>query len=247
MPLTEFSLSSGNSLLASLSRADREHVIGACHNVELIWGKEVYSAGEEIRHVYFPTDSYISLVAPADASESLEVGMVGNEGVFGVTVLLGVKTSSLTGVVQGGGHALRMSAARLIKIANERESFKRVLNRYMYVLIAQVVQTAACTRFHSLEARMVRWVLMTHDRAHRNTFDLTHRFLAYMLGVRRAGVTEAAGRLRAKGLINYSNGKLTVLNRPALEAISCPCYASLRVTYLQYLRGAQPSMRDPGG
>ena len=241
MPPINFSLSSRNKLLASLARTDREYVVGACEPTELIWGKEVCRAGENIRHVYFPTDSYISLITPAGASESLEVGMVGNEGVFGVTVLLGVKATSLAGVVQGGGHALRMSATRFAKIADERASFKKILNRYLYVLMAQVAQTAACTRFHSLEARLARWVLMTHDRAHRNTFNLTHRFLAYMLGVRRAGVTEAAGRLQARGVIKYGNGKLTVLNRPALEAASCPCYVALRDTYLQHFRSAGTS------
>jgi hypothetical protein len=110
--------------------------------------------------------------------------------------------------------------------------------------MAQVAQTAACTRFHTLEARLSRWVLMTHDRAHRNTFNLTHKFLAYMLGVRRAGVTEAAGRLQAQGVIKYGNGKLTVLNRPALEAVSCPCYAAICDTYLQHLRSAEFSWEN---
>lgn len=224
-----------NGLLASLGRIDRDHVSGACEHIDLIFGDEVCQSGDRIRHVYFPTDSYISMIAPAGASENLEVGMVGGEGMFGITVLLDVKTSALAGVVQGSGPALRMSAARFGKIAGERASFRRMLNRYLYVLTAQLAQTAACNRFHHLDARMARWLLMTQDRAHAPTFHLTHKFLAYMLGVRRAGVTEAAGRLQVHGLIQYAHGELTILNRPALEAASCACYAVDLATYLQHM------------
>ena len=224
-----------NGLLASISRIDRAHVTGACEHVDLIYGQEVCLPGDRIRHVYFPTDSYISMIAPAGGSENLEVGIVGSEGMFGITVLLDVKTSALAGVVQGSGPALRMTAARFGTIANERVSFRRILNRYLYVLTAQLAQTAACNRFHHLDARLARWLLLTQDRAHGPTFHLTHKFLAYMLGVRRAGVTEVAGRLQMRGLIQYTHGELTILNRPALEAASCACYAVLQATYLQHL------------
>jgi CRP-like cAMP-binding protein len=224
-----------NGLLASISRFDRAHVTGACEPIDLIYGQEVCLPGDRIRHVYFPTDSYISMIAPAAASESLEVGLVGSEGMFGITVLLDVKTSPLAGIVQGSGPALRMTAARFSQIANESVSFRRILNRYLYVLTAQLAQTAACNRFHHLDARMARWLLLTQDRAHGPSFHLTHKFLAYMLGVRRAGVTEVAGRLQTQGLIQYAHGELTILNRPALEAASCACYAVLQATYLQHL------------
>lgn len=224
-----------NGLLAYLARNDRDHVTGACEAIDLIYGQEVCGPGDRIRHVYFPTDSFVSMIAPAGASESLEVGMVGSEGMFGITVLLDVRTSALAGVVQGSGPALRMSAARFGRMAGERASFRRILNRYLYVLTAQLAQTAACNRFHHLDARMARWLLMTQDRAHAPTFHLTHKFLAYMLGVRRAGVTEAAGRLQVHGHIQYAHGELTILNRPALEVASCACYAVDQATYLQHL------------
>jgi hypothetical protein len=161
--------------------------------------------------------------------------MVGNEGIFGITLLLGIKTSALLGLVQGGGPAFRMTGSRFVKLAGQSGPFRKVLDRYLYVLTAQIAQTAACSRFHLLDARMARWLLMTQDRAHKDTFRLTHHFLAFMLGVRRAGVTEAAGRLQAKRLISYSRGELTVLDRVGLEKVSCACYRALKTTYQQYL------------
>ena len=133
------------------------------------------------------------------------------------------------------GQALRMTASRFARVAKESAPFKQTLNRYLYVLTTQLAQNAACNRFHLLDARMARWLLMTQDRAHKDTFRLTHDFLAYMLGVRRAGVTEAAGRLQAQRLIRYVRGELTVLNRRGLEALSCPCYNMFKATYLQHL------------
>ena len=224
-----------NTLIASLPRTDREYVSGACEYAELQFGEALCKPGDSIRHVYFPTDGYISLITPAGASESLEVGMVGNEGVFGITLLLDVKISALLGLVQGGGQALRMTASRFARVTNESAPFRQTLNRYLYVLTTQLAQNAACNRFHLLDARTARWLLMTHDRAHSDTFRLTHDFLAYMLGVRRAGVTEAAGHLQAQRLIRYVRGELTVLNRRGLEALSCPCYSMFKATYLQHL------------
>jgi CRP-like cAMP-binding protein len=224
-----------NTLIASLPRADRERVTDACEAVDLPFGESLCKPGDVVRHVYFPVNSYISLITPAGASESLEVGMVGNEGVFGITVLLDVKTSALMGLIQGGGQALRMIARRFVRDVEASPPFRRILNRYLYVLTAQLAQTAACNRFHLLDARMARWLLMTQDRAHSDTFRLTHQLLAYMLGVRRAGVTEAAVRLQAKGLIHYVHGELTVLNRSGLEEVSCPCYQTGMNVYAKHL------------
>jgi CRP-like cAMP-binding protein len=225
---------SSNHLLALLPRADRQRVGDACDVSELPFGEPLCQPGEPIRHVYFPTDSYISLITPNGATGSLEVGMVGSEGLFGVTLLLGVNKSGLLGLVQGSGQALRMTATRFRQIADDSKPFRRTLSRYLYVLTAQLAQTAACSRFHLVDARMARWLLMTHDRAHKATFRLTHEFLAYMLGVRRAGITEAAGRLQAKGLIRYARGELTVLDRAGLEGASCPCYRASRNSYEEY-------------
>ncbi len=223
-----------NYLLASLPRSDRELVASACDSADLPFGEALCQPGEAMHHVYFPTDSYISLITPSGASESLEVGMVGSEGMFGVTLLLGVNKSGLLGLVQGSGQALRMTAKRFKQLADDSKPFHRTLNRYLYVLTAQLAQTAACGRFHLLDARMARWLLMTQDRAHKSTFRITHEFLAYMLGVRRAGITEAAGRLQAKGLIRYVRGELTVVDRAGLEAVSCACYGASKSTYEEY-------------
>lgn len=236
-------VNAANYLLASLPPADRRLVTAACENVELPIGTELSRAGGAIPHVYFPTDSYISLITPSGSSETLEVGMVGSEGVFGITVLLGINKSALFGLVQGGGTALRMSATRFRQLAEKSVPFRRTLNRYLYVLTAGLAQTAACSRFHLLDARMGRWLLMSHDRAHRDTFRLTHEFLAYMLGVRRAGVSEAAGHLQKRGLIRYSRGELSIVDRAGLEAVSCPCYGILENAYREYL-GA-PVKRTP--
>jgi CRP-like cAMP-binding protein len=229
------SFQSFNHILQSLPPADRQLVGGACDTAELPFGEPLCQPGEAIRHVYFPTHGYISLITPNGETESLEVGMVGNEGLFGITLLLGVNTSGLLGLVQGSGQSLRMTASRFKMLADDSKPFRRILNRYLYVLTAQLAQTAACGRFHLLDARMARWLLMTQDRAHKATFRITHEFLAYMLGMRRAGITEAAGRLQAQGLIRYVRGELTVNNRAGLEAASCPCYRAMKGTYEEHL------------
>jgi CRP-like cAMP-binding protein len=175
------------------------------------------------------------LIASSGGPDTLEVGMVGNEGMFGITVLLDIRTSPLTGLVQEGGHALQISANRFSRLANDVAPFRKIVHRYLYVLTAQIAQTAACNRFHSLDSRLARWLLMTRDRAQSDTFRLTHKALAYVLGVRRAGVTEAAGRLQAKKLIRYHHGELTVLDRHGLEDEACFCYKALNDVYEQHL------------
>jgi len=228
-----------NSLLARLPRREQEAVMDGCELVPLNVGVTLCMPEDTIEHVYFPVDSYISLITPAGGTESLEVGMVGNEGMFGATLLLGVEVAAFRGLVQGGGAALRMSAKRFARALRQQENFHRMIDRYMFVLMTQLAQTAACTRFHLLDARLARWLLMTHDRAHSNTFRITHEFLAYMLGVRRAGVTEAAGRLQARGLIRYSRGRLAVLDRAGLEAVTCPCYGIIKDHYIKHIGRAR--------
>ena len=225
----------GNSLLDALPRRSRQALIQTSELVELVFGSPLCQPGEEIRHVYFPSTGYISLITPAGASESLEVGLVGHEGMFGITLLLEIKTSPLLGLVQGSGTAWRMPAGRFRRAANEIVAFRRILNRYLYVLTAQLAQSAACGRYHLLDARMARWMLMTHDRAVDDTFRLTHEFLAQMLGVRRAGVTEVAGRLQKQNLIGYHRGEVTVLDRTGLESASCPCYQASNDMYKLHL------------
>jgi hypothetical protein len=230
-----------NRLLSAIANKDRASVIAACEEVTLPFGAVVGEPDSPIRHVYFPTTSYISLITPKKGSESLEVGLVGNEGVFGITLTLGIEASPLKGLVQGEGAALRMSAASYRRAIKASTSFAGVMNAYLYVLMGQIAQTAACGRFHHLEARLARWILMTHDRAGSGTFRITHEFLAQMLGVRRPGVTEAAGVLQRAKYIIYRRGEMQILNRRALEALACPCYESFNEMYGKYLGGAPAS------
>ena len=224
-----------NRLLAALPGADLEHVLASCESIDLIFADVLCVPGDPIRHVYFPTDSFISLVAPIDGYAGLEVGMIGNEGMFGIGLLLGVDVSPLHALVQGAGPALRMNAKRFHRELDDSPSLRSGLNRYLYVLISQLAQTAACTRFHVVEARLARWLLMTSDRARSDEFYLTQEFLSHMLGVRRVGVTKAAGSLQGRKLIGYSRGKITILDRSGLQTAACGCYLADKKTYHRIL------------
>jgi CRP-like cAMP-binding protein len=231
-------VSSSNLLVAAMPAKDREQLLASCQNVDLSLGEVLVEAGSPIRDVYFPLNSFISLINSVGAKATIEVGMVGREGMFGESLSLGVTHSPLTAVVQGAGAALRMSAAAFARQRARNASLERAAGRYLYVSMKQIAQAASCTRYHVVEARLARWLLMTQDRSGGPEFRITHKFLAWMLGVRRAGVTTAALSLQAKNLITYRRGNITILNRAGLEAAACPCYKAQNIVYEQVMNGA---------
>ena len=198
--------------------------------VSLTFGEVLYDA-KPIRHVYFPLDCLISLLAPLKGHLSVEVGLVGNEGMVGIPLALGTPTSSVQAIVQGSGTALRMSAGAFIDELNRSAPLQHAIHRYIHLLMGQLTQTAACNAFHSIEARFARWMLMTRDRMHSDELELTHEFLARMLGVRRVGVTVAAGNMQRRGLIAYSRGRIRILDPKKLAKTSCECYGAVNDLY----------------
>ena len=236
-----------NSLLAALPRRDYLRLRAGLEPVALNFGEVLYDPGQPIRHVYFPNDSLVSLLTLVDGHLALEVGLVGREGMVGIPLALGVGVTSVRALVQGGGTAMRMEAARFRKEFPRSAPLQRLLHHYAHVLMAQVTQTAACNRFHVVEARLARWLLMTRDRVRSARFRLTQEFLAHMLGVRRVGVTNAAGALQRRKLISYRRGDIRILDQDGLEAASCTCYEALREARAPAYGGKSAARRgDPG-
>jgi CRP-like cAMP-binding protein len=220
-----------NHVLASLPAKDRGRLRGQLEPVNLKFRQVLYEPGRTIRHVYFPVDCLISLLTAVDKRRSLEVGMVGNEGMAGMPFILGVGISGVRAIVQGGGNALRMASGPFLREFNRNPPLQQALYRYTFALMTQISQTAACNRFHEAEQRLARWLLMTRDRVHSDEFFLTHEFLAHMLGLRREGVTQAASTLKRRGVIEYQRGKIAILNEKKLAATSCSCYRAVQLIF----------------
>ena len=227
-----------NRLLSALPAKVRAQVLASCEPVELAFDQVLVETAEPMPYVYFPTTSFISLVTPMGGKDILEVALTGNEGMFGVSVALGAATSTVRGLVQGAGSAWRMSASAFRRELAANPAFTREVFRYINVRMVQLAQSAGCNRFHVVEKRLARWLLMTSDRAHSPHILITHEFLAFMLGVRRVGITKAATALQKAKLISYMRGKVQILDRAGLEAAACVCYQVDLDSYAKTMGGA---------
>jgi len=230
-PTTKKHAPPANNLLAALPRREYQRLFPSLKEIPLLFEEVLYEAGDLIQNVYFPSSGIVSLLAAVENRASLEVGLVGNEGIVGMPIFLGVKTSRNRAVVQGAGVALRMKAPAFRKECANGGRLPRLLRRYAHSRLTQIAQAAACNRFHSIDARLARWLLMTRDRMGANEFQLTQEFLSNMLGARREGVNKAAGALQRQHLISYSRGTLMILNQAGLEAVACPCYGIIKEEY----------------
>ena len=224
-----------NHLIDILPRGDKKRLLALCEPVEFSMSEILADSSTRARHVYFPTGGFVSLLTPMDEPPVLEVGMVGSEGMLGVQIALGVTRGALHARVQGAGAAWRITAASFRAELARNAALQRSLNRYVHVTMLQLTSVARCLRFHQIEARLARWLLMTQDRAHEDHFVVTQESIAYMLGVRRVGVTKAAMELQRRGLIEYARGQVTIADRDALESAACSCYAADCKTYTDFL------------
>lgn len=217
-----------NHLLRALSVDAQNRLFPHLEHVSLPLGKSVYESGDAMRHVYFPTDSIVSLLYVMENGSSAEISVVGNEGVIGVALFMGGESTPSRAIVQSAGNAYRLAGQRLKDEFNRHGEMLQLLLRYTQSLLTQMAQTAVCNRHHSIDQQLCRWLLLSLDRLPNNQLTMTQELIANMLGVRREGVTEAAGKLQKLGVIDYNRGHITVLDRPRLEQLSCECYAVVK-------------------
>lgn len=224
-----------NSLIDTLPRTARNRLLSICQPVDLVSGDIVSGSDKLARHVYFPTGSILSLMTSSNDSPVLEVGMVGSEGMLGLQVVLAVGNVPLQANVRGAGTAWRIATAPFNRELAGSRALQQSLNCYLQVTLLQLTSEARCVRFHQIHQRLARWLLMTHDRTHADSFSVTQAMIAHLLGVRRVGVATAAGALQREGTIKYARGVLTILDRKALESQSCGCYEIARRTYSRFM------------
>ncbi len=234
---TEQNQSAANWILTALPPDDYERLAHHLEPVKLPFARTIYAPNEVIKHVYFPTTAMVSVVANTQDGLSVEIGVVGREGMTGTSSLIGDEgTSPTESMAQLGGDGLRMPAEVAREEFTRGGAFQNLLLRYMQALSVQVGRSAACNRLHTVEERLARWLLMTHDRATSDVLALTQEFIAMMLGCRRAGVTSAAITLQGDGLIRYARGNITILDREGLENFTCECYGVVRAEYDRLLK-----------
>ncbi len=217
-----------NHILDALPQAERDRLFPYLKLVALPLGKALYESGDVLRNIYFPTDAIISLLYVLKDGASAEIAVVGNDGAVGVALFMGGETTTNRAIVQSAGSAYQMTGARLKDEFERHGELLHILLRYTQALITQMAQTAVCNRHHSVDQQLCRWLLLSLDRLSSDTLTMTQELIANMLGVRREGVTEAAGKLQKLGVIKYSRGQITVLDRPRLEQLSCECYGVVK-------------------
>jgi len=218
----------GNRLLAVLAPEERDRLLRGAKSEPVEAHQVLYTAGREISHVYFPVTGMISLVVKMTDADDVEAMTIGNEGVIGIAVILGVASSTMEALCQIPGRALKVPTRAVLEEIRRTASVNRLLLRYAEAMMVQLAQHAACNRTHSIEQRCARWLLMTRDRVASDEFPLTQQFLAEMLGVRRATVTMIAGALHKAGLIDYSRGRIRIVDGQGLERVACECYDVVR-------------------
>jgi CRP-like cAMP-binding protein len=217
-----------NRILNALPETERARLFPHLRAVELPLGKVLYESGDQLQHIYFPSDSIVSLLYVMQDGASAEISVVGNDGAIGVALFMGGETTTNRAIVQSAGHAYRLTGARLKNEFDRHGDLLHLLLRYTQALITQMSQTAVCNRHHSVDQQLCRWLLLSLDRLASNQLNMTQELMANMLGVRREGVTEAAGKLQKLGAIRYQRGQITVLDRALLETLSCECYAVVK-------------------
>jgi CRP-like cAMP-binding protein len=224
-----------NRILAALADGEREGLFPYLEPVSLQAGEILFAPGDRVRQLYFPINSVVSMLASMEDGTTVEAGVVGNEGIVGLSTILGAEVSTVQGLVQVAGDALRIPAAALMAEFKRGGQLQSLILRHTHTLFTMVSQTAACNRLHTVEERLARWLLTMRDRVESDEYLLTQEFIARMLGTRRSGVTVAAGILQQAGLINYRRGRINILDREGLEEVSCECYRSVKEEYDRYL------------